>query len=82
LGGHFGLQHPEWEGSFYPDDLPAKKCCRHAARFPTVEINYTFYRMPTEKLVAGWAEPSPYKLTLRRRGGSRTTNGCALPATA
>jgi len=39
----------------------------YAARFPTVEINYTFYRMPTEKLVAGWAEqtPSPYKLTLK-----------------
>jgi len=26
-----------------------------AARFPTVEINYTFYRMPNEKLVGGWA---------------------------
>jgi uncharacterized protein YecE (DUF72 family) len=39
----------------------------YAARFPTVEINYTFYRMPTEKLVAGWADqtPSPYKLTLK-----------------
>src|ERR1700752_1282835 len=39
----------------------------YASRFPTVEINYTFYRMPTEKLVAGWAgqTPSPYKLTLK-----------------
>ncbi len=39
----------------------------YAERFPTVEINYTFYRMPTEKLVAGWAAhtPSPYKLTLK-----------------
>ncbi len=40
----------------------------YAARFPTVEINhYTFYRMPTEKLVGGWAAqtPSPYKLTLK-----------------
>ena len=39
----------------------------YAARFPTVEINYTFYRMPTEKLVDGWAAqtPSPYKLTLK-----------------
>jgi uncharacterized protein YecE (DUF72 family) len=39
----------------------------YAARFPTVEINYTFYRMPTEKLVAGWAAqtPSPYQLTLK-----------------
>src|SRR5258707_3104033 len=39
----------------------------YAARFPTVEINYTFYRMPTETLVGGWAAqtPSPYKLTLK-----------------
>jgi uncharacterized protein YecE (DUF72 family) len=39
----------------------------YAARFPTVEINYTFYRMPNEKLVSGWAAqtPSPYKLTLK-----------------
>ena len=39
----------------------------YAARFPTVEINYTFYRMPNEKLAAGWAAqtPVPYKLTLK-----------------
>jgi uncharacterized protein YecE (DUF72 family) len=39
----------------------------YAERFPTVEINYTFYRMPNEKLVAGWAAatPSPFKLTLK-----------------
>ena len=39
----------------------------YAARFPTVEINYTFYRMPSEKIVGGWAAqtPSPYKLTLK-----------------
>jgi uncharacterized protein YecE (DUF72 family) len=39
----------------------------YAARFPTVEINYTFYRMPNDKLVGGWAAqtPSPYKLTLK-----------------
>ena len=66
--GTSGYNYPEWKGSFYPDDLPAKKMLPYyAARFPTVEINYTFYRMPTEKLVAGWAEqtPSPYKLTLK-----------------
>jgi uncharacterized protein YecE (DUF72 family) len=39
----------------------------YAERFPTVEINYTFYRMPTEKLVGGWADqtPSPFRLTLK-----------------
>ena len=66
--GTSGYNYPEWKGSFYPPDLPATKMLPYyAARFATVEINYTFYRMPTEKLVAGWAAqtPSPFKLTLK-----------------
>src|SRR5580692_351151 len=66
--GTSGYNYPEWKGSFYPPDLPAAKMLPYyAARFPTVEINYTFYRMPTEKLVSGWAAqtPSPYRLTLK-----------------
>jgi uncharacterized protein YecE (DUF72 family) len=66
--GTSGYNYPEWKGSFYPADLPtAKMLPYYAARFPTVEINYTFYRMPNEKLVSGWAAqtPSPYKLTLK-----------------
>ncbi len=66
--GTSGYNYPEWKGSFYPSDLAAAKMLPYyAARFPTVEINYTFYRMPTEKLVAGWAAqtPAPYKLTLK-----------------
>jgi uncharacterized protein YecE (DUF72 family) len=66
--GTSGYNYPEWKGSFYPSDLPAAKMLPYyAARFPTVEINYTFYRMPNEKLVGGWAAatPSPYKLTLK-----------------
>jgi uncharacterized protein YecE (DUF72 family) len=66
--GTSGYNYPEWKGSFYPSDLStAKMLPYYAARFPTVEINYTFYRMPNEKLVSGWAAqtPSPYKLTLK-----------------
>jgi uncharacterized protein YecE (DUF72 family) len=66
--GTSGYNYPEWKGSFYPTDLSsAKMLPYYAARFPTVEINYTFYRMPSEKLVAGWAAqtPAPYKLTLK-----------------
>jgi uncharacterized protein YecE (DUF72 family) len=66
--GTSGYNYPEWKGHFYPADLPAAKMLPYyAARFPTVEINYTFYRMPNEKLVEGWAAqtPLPYKLTLK-----------------
>jgi uncharacterized protein YecE (DUF72 family) len=66
--GTSGYNYPEWKGSFYPETLPAAKMLPYyAERFPTVEINYTFYRMPNETLVSGWAAqtPSPYKLTLK-----------------
>ena len=66
--GTSGYNYPEWKGSFYPKDLPsARMLPYYAERFPTVEINYTFYRMPNEKLVGGWASqtPSPFKLTLK-----------------
>src|SRR3954453_19914456 len=66
--GTSGYNYPEWKGSFYPANLAAAKMLPYyAAQFPTVEINYTFYRMPTAKLVAGWAAqtPAPYKLTLK-----------------
>ncbi len=66
--GTSGYNYPEWKGSFYPADLPAAKMLPYyAARFPTVEINYTFYRMPNEQLTSGWAAqtPAPYKLTLK-----------------
>lgn len=66
--GTSGYNYPEWKGTFYPETLAASKMLPYyAARFSTVEINYTFYRMPTEKLVSGWAaQVSPeFKFTLK-----------------
>jgi uncharacterized protein YecE (DUF72 family) len=66
--GTSGYNYPEWKGTFYPADLPAAKMLPfYAARFPTVEINYTFYRLPTEKMVAAWAAATPdaFRLTLK-----------------
>ena len=66
--GTSGYNYPEWKGSFYPETLPAAKMLPYyAERFPTVEINYTFYRTPNEKILDGWnkATPDPYKLTLK-----------------
>jgi uncharacterized protein YecE (DUF72 family) len=58
--GTSGYNYPEWKGTFYPADLPAKRMLGYyAERFPTVEINYTFYRMPTAKALAGWAAATP-----------------------
>jgi len=66
--GTSGYNYPEWKGSFYPETLPAAKMLPYyAERFPTVEINYTFYRTPNEKILDGWAKATPerFKLTLK-----------------
>jgi uncharacterized protein YecE (DUF72 family) len=68
LVGTSGYNYPEWKGTFYPADLPAGKMLPYyAARFSTVEINYTFYRMPTPSLVAGWVGqvPPDFRFTLK-----------------
>jgi uncharacterized protein YecE (DUF72 family) len=66
--GTSGYNYPEWRGSFYPEKFPTTKMLAYYAQhFDTVEINYTFYRMPNEKILAGWSEQTPehFKLTLK-----------------
>jgi uncharacterized protein YecE (DUF72 family) len=54
--GTSGFAYKEWKGSFYPKTIAADAMLPfYASRFGTVEINNTFYRMPTGKVVAGWA---------------------------
>ena len=66
--GTSGYNYPEWRGTFYPEKFSATKMFGYySERFHTVEINYTFYRMPTEKLIAGWVEQAPadFRYTLK-----------------
>lgn len=58
--GTSGFAYPDWRPRFYPDGLAQAKLLAHyATRLNSVEINYTFNRFPTEKLLAGWAEKTP-----------------------
>jgi uncharacterized protein YecE (DUF72 family) len=66
--GTSGYNYPEWKGTFYPETLSAAKMLPYyAERFPTVEINYTFYRTPNASILQGWndATPGHFKLTLK-----------------
>ncbi len=70
--GTSGYNYPEWRGTFYPEKFPAGKMFDYyAERFTTVEINATFYRMPTTKTTAGWRDQAPdgflYTLKAPRR---------------
>ena len=79
LVGTSGYNYPEWKGSFYPVDLPtAKMLPYYATKFPTVEINYTFYRMPTEALLQGWANGTPDAFTFTLKAPRRITHDSKL----
>jgi uncharacterized protein YecE (DUF72 family) len=73
--GTSGYNYPEWKGRFYPESLAAAKMLPfYAAAFPTVEINYTFYRMPTEKLVTGWSAQVPADFRFSLKAPKRITH--------
>lgn len=77
--GTSGYNYPEWKGSFYPESLPAARMLGYyAERLPTVEINYTFYRMPTEKVVAGWVAGTPDGFTFALKAPRRITHDARL----
>jgi uncharacterized protein YecE (DUF72 family) len=66
--GCSGWQYPHWKGDFYPTLLPQKKWLDYyAAQFDTVEINNSFYRLPSEKTFSEWRDrvPAPFLYALK-----------------
>jgi uncharacterized protein YecE (DUF72 family) len=58
--GTSGWQYDDWRGAVYPEDLPKKRWLEHyATRFPTVEVNSTFYRLARTSAVEQWREAAP-----------------------
>ena len=55
--GTSGYQYSHWRGVFYPSELPTRSWLRYYAdHFDSVEINNTFYRLPSEKTFDAWRE--------------------------
>ena len=77
--GTSGYNYPEWKGTFYPPTIPASKMLPYyAERFPTVEINYTFYRTPTEQILDGWNKATPERFKLTLKAPKRITHDARL----
>jgi uncharacterized protein YecE (DUF72 family) len=77
--GTSGYNFPEWKGSFYPPKLPSAKWLEYyAQQLGTVEINYTFYRMPNAKTVAGWNAATPEGFTFVLKAPQRITHFARL----
>jgi uncharacterized protein YecE (DUF72 family) len=79
LVGTSGYNYPEWRGTFYPEKFSTDKMLPfYAERFPTVEINYTFYRIPNDKLLAGWSAATPEHFTFTLKAPRRITHDSKL----
>jgi uncharacterized protein YecE (DUF72 family) len=73
--GTSGFAYKTWKPDFYPADLKAADMLRHyAARLPSVEINNTFYRMPTEKVLSSWRPETPATFALTLKAPQRITH--------
>ena len=58
--GTSGYSYKEWKGPFYPQKLPTKQMLPfYSEHFRTVEINYTFRRLPTASVLDAWAGAVP-----------------------
>jgi uncharacterized protein YecE (DUF72 family) len=77
--GTSGYNYPEWRGSFYPAKFPTTKMLAYyAERFSTVEINYSFYRMPNAKTIAGWDAATPERFIFVLKAPKRITHNARL----
>jgi uncharacterized protein YecE (DUF72 family) len=58
--GCSGWMYDDWRGRFYPEKEPKRRWLElYAQTFDTVEVNNTFYRLPTRKAVQRWVEQTP-----------------------
>jgi uncharacterized protein YecE (DUF72 family) len=75
LAGTSGFAFKEWKGPFYPEKLKdADMLGYYASRFPTVEINNTFYQLPREKTLLDWAAKVPEGFTFTIKASQRITH--------
>lgn len=68
LIGTSGWWYEHWYGKFYPPEVEKKDWFSYYAKvFDTVEVNSSFYRLPFEGMVKGWARKAPgnFKFTLK-----------------
>jgi uncharacterized protein YecE (DUF72 family) len=58
--GCSGFLYDSWKGSFYPEDLPHKRWLSfYMGKFPTVELNVTFYRLLKKEAFERWYKETP-----------------------
>ena len=78
LIGTSGYQFDDWFGTVYPENLKKKDVLEYYSRkleFNTVEINYTYYRLPSPRTSAAMAKKVPENLLFAVRSYAGMTHG-------
>ncbi len=75
FAGTSGFAYAQWKPLFYPAKLPANKFLEHyATRLNSVEINYTFRRMPSAATLESWVAATPSGFLFALKGHMRITH--------
>jgi uncharacterized protein YecE (DUF72 family) len=79
LAGTSGYAFKEWKGAFYPKELKDDGMLGfYASKFPAVEINNTFYRLPKQNVLEDWAAQVPETFTFALKASQRITHHARL----
>ena len=82
FAGTSGFAYPTWKPDFYPEKLARKKFLNYyATRLNTVEINYTFRRLPSASTLEGWIADTPPGFVFVTKAHQRITHFDRLEVT-
>ena len=73
--GTSGFAYPSWKPRFYPAELPSKRFLEYyTRRLNSVEINYTFRRLPAETTLENWINATPQGFLFCPKAHQRITH--------
>ncbi len=73
--GTSGFAYPAWKPAFYPPGLPSRRFLEHyATRLNSVEINYTFRRLPATSTLESWIKATPQGFLFCPKAHQRITH--------
>lgn len=75
LVGTSGWHYPHWRGPYYPPSVPARSMLNYYARdFETVEVNNSFYRLPSPSTFEAWRRATPAGFCFAVKGSRYLTH--------
>lgn len=75
FAGTSGFAYPSWKPRFYPASVPSKKFLEYySRRLNSVEINYTFRRLPAASTLENWVNSTPTGFLFALKANMRITH--------